>query len=161
MIVPRPRRARTRIALAGGILSAGLLLAVAVGARTTIRELTFRDIDEELRTLAIAVGSEFEVEGMARQEALGKGLEANVFEFRLQNHSAILFEGEKMLALSGDLPRSRSSVSFAPYRARTEQPYTGIEPYSGQGESAGFSSCGSAAMRPEERSCCSARSSPR
>ena len=133
MIVPRPRRARTRIALAGAILSAVLLLAVAVGARTTIRDLTFRDIDEELRTLAIAVGSEFEAEGMARQEALGKGLEANVFEFRLQNHSAILFEGEKMLALSGDLVRSFSSVSFAPYRARTEQPYTGTEPYSGQG----------------------------
>jgi signal transduction histidine kinase len=138
VIVPRPRRARTRIALAGAILSAVLLLAVAVGARTTIRDLTFRDIDEELRTLAIAVGSEFEAEGMARQEALGKGLEANVFEFRLQNHSAILFEGEKMLALSGDLPRSRSSVTFAPYRGRTEQPYTGTEQYSGQGRTCRF-----------------------
>ena len=60
MSLLRPRRARTRIALAGAALSAALLLAVALGARTTIRELTFRDIDEELRTLAIAVGSEFE-----------------------------------------------------------------------------------------------------
>jgi signal transduction histidine kinase len=128
----RPRRARTRIALAGAALSALLLLAVGIGARTTIRELTFRDIDEELRTLAIAVGSQFEVEGMGPQEALGKGLEANVFEFRLQNHSAILFEGERMLALSGDLLRSRETVGFERYRSRGEEPYTAVEPYSGQ-----------------------------
>lgn len=128
----RPRRARTRIALAGAVLAAILLFAVALGARTTIRELTFRDIDEELRTLAIAVGSEFEVEGMEYQEALGKGLAANVFEFRLQNHSAILFQGDRMLALSGDLLRSRGSVSLAPYRGQAEEPYTAVEPYSGQ-----------------------------
>jgi signal transduction histidine kinase len=131
-VIPRPRKARTRIALIGAVLSAVLLLAVALGARTTIRELTFRDIDEELRTLAIAVGSDFEVEGMEHQESLGRGLEANVFEFRLQNHSAILFEGDRMLALSGDLIRSRGSVSLLPYRSHTEVPYTAIEPYSGQ-----------------------------
>lgn len=128
----RPRRARTRIALAGAALSAVLLFAVALGARTTIRELTFRDIDEELRTLAIAVGSEFEVEGLEPQEALGKGIAANVFEFRLQNHSAILFQGDRMLALSGDLLRSLSSLSFDLYRAHSEEPYTAVEPYSGQ-----------------------------
>jgi signal transduction histidine kinase len=128
----RPRRARTRIALAGAALSAVLLFAVALGARTTIRELTFRDIDEELRTLAIAVGSEFEVEGLQHQEVLGKGLAANVFEFRLQNHSAILFQGDRMLALSGDLLRSLGSLSLEPYRAHSEEPYTAVEPYSGQ-----------------------------
>jgi signal transduction histidine kinase len=128
----RPRRARTRIALAGAALSAVLLFAVALGARATIRELTFRDIDEELRTLAIAVGSEFEVEGLEHQEALGKGLAANVFEFRLQNHSAILFQGERMLALSGDLLRSLGSLSLDSYRAHSEEPYTAVEPYSGQ-----------------------------
>lgn len=128
----RPRRARTRIALAGAALSAILLLAVALGARTAIRELTFRDIDEELRTLAIAVGSEFEVEGLGHQEALGMGLEANVFEFRLQNHSAILFQGDRTLALSGDLLRSRGAVSILPYRSHSEEPYTAVEPYSGQ-----------------------------
>jgi signal transduction histidine kinase len=133
VILLRPRKARTRIALAGAVLSAILLLAVALGARTTIRELTFRDIDEELRTLAIAVGSQLEVEGLAQQEALGRGVEANVFEFRLQNHSAILFEGERMLTLSGDLLRSRGAVSILPYRSRTERPYTAVEPYSGQG----------------------------
>ena len=105
MILPRPQKARTRIALAGAALSALLLLLLGVGARTTVRELTFRDIDEELRTLAIAVGSDFEMEGLGYQESLAKGLEANVFEFRLQHHSAILFDGERALTISGDLVR--------------------------------------------------------
>jgi signal transduction histidine kinase len=135
---PRPRKARTRIALAGAALSAALLLAVALGARATIRRLTFRDIDEELRTLAIAVGSDFEAEGMEHQDALGSGLEANVFEFRLQNHSALLFRGDRMIAVSGDLPRSRSAVSLAPYRSRPEAPYTDVEPYSGQARTCRF-----------------------
>ncbi|HSE62044.1 MAG TPA: ATP-binding protein [Thermoanaerobaculia bacterium] len=138
MSFPRPRKARTRIALTGAALSAALLLAVALGARATIRRLTFRDIDEELRTLAIAVGSDFEAEGMEHQDALGSGLEANVFEFRLQNHSALLFRGNRMIAVSGDLPRSRDAVSLAPYRSRPEAPYTDVEPYSGQARTCRF-----------------------
>jgi signal transduction histidine kinase len=129
---PRPRKARTRIALAGAALSGVLLLMLGAGARTMIRQRTFHDIDEELRTLAIAVGSDFEMEGFGHQEALGKGLEANVFEFRLQNHSAILFVGDRVLAVSGDLVRPSQTFSFAPYRGRSEDPYTAIEPYSGQ-----------------------------
>jgi signal transduction histidine kinase len=132
VILPRPRKARTRIALAGAALSAVLLLLLALGARTTVRELTFRDIDEELRTLAIAVGSDFEMEGLGYQESLANGLEANVFEFRLQNHSAILFDGERALTVSGDLVRPSRSFSLLPYRGRSEDPYTAVEPYSGQ-----------------------------
>ncbi len=132
MIVFRPRKARTRIALTGAALSAVLLLLAGAGARAAIRGRTFHDIDEEIRTLAIAVGSDFEMEGVAHQEALNRGVEANVFEFRLQNHSAILFEGERTIAVSGDLLRQNRSVGFAPYRGRTENPYTAVEPYSGQ-----------------------------
>jgi signal transduction histidine kinase len=132
VILPRPRKARTRIALAGAVLSAVLLLLLALGARTTVRELTFRDIDEELRTLAIAVGSDFEMEGLGYQESLSKGLEANVFEFRLQNHSAILFDGERALTVSGDLVSPSRSFSLSPYRKRPEDAYTAVEPYSGQ-----------------------------
>jgi signal transduction histidine kinase len=132
MIVLRPRKARTRIALAGAALSAALLLLLTAGTRTAIRGRTFYDIDEELRTLAIAVGSDFEMGGLGHQEALGKGVEANVFEFRLQNHSAILFQGERPLAVSGDLVRPAHSVSLEPYRGRAENPYTAVEPYSGQ-----------------------------
>ena len=103
MSFPRPRKARTRIALAGAALSGVLLLLLGAGTRTMMQQRTFHDIDEELRTLAIAVGSDFEMEGFGHQESLGKGLEANVFEFRLQNHSAILFVEDRMLAVSGDL----------------------------------------------------------
>ncbi len=138
MTFPRPRKARTRIALGGAALSGVLLLLLGVGARTMMRQRTFHDIDEELRTLAIAVGSDFEMEGFGHQEALGKGLEANVFEFRLQNHSAILFIGDRPLAVSGDLVRPSETFSFAPYRGRSEEPFTAIEPYSGQRRVARF-----------------------
>jgi signal transduction histidine kinase len=129
---PRPRKARTRIALVGAALSGILLLLLGGGARAVIRQRTFHDIDEELRTLAIAVGSDLEMEGFAHQEALGKGVEANIFEFRLQNHSAILFVGDRVLAVSGDLVRPGRTLQFAPYRGKSEEPYTAIEPYSGQ-----------------------------
>ena len=132
MTFPRPRKARTRIALAGAALSGLLLLLLGAGARAVIQQRTFDDIDEELRTLAIAVGSDFEMEGFGHQEALGKGVEANVFEFRLHNHSAILFVGDRTLAVSGDLVQPSQSFSLAPYRTRTEVPYTAVEPYSGQ-----------------------------
>ena len=138
MSFPRPRKARTRIALAGAALSGVLLLLLGLGARTSMRQRTFHDIDEELRTLAIAVGSDFEMEGFGHQESLGKGLEANVFEFRLQNHSAILFIGDRPLAVSGDLVQPSQTFSFAPYRNRSEEPYTAIEPYSGQHRIARF-----------------------
>jgi signal transduction histidine kinase len=138
VIFPRPRKARTRIALVGAVLSAALLLLLGAAARTVIRQRTFHDIDEELRTLAIAVGSDLEMEGFEHQESLGKGVEANVFEFRLQNHSAILFVGDRVLAVSGDLVRPTTTFRFAPYRGKQEEPYTAIEPYSGQNRVARF-----------------------
>ena len=130
----RPRKAQTRIALGGAALSVLFLVLLALGARSLIRERTFDDIDEELRTLAVALGSDFELEGLEerRREALKAGLEANTFEFRLANHSAILFSGDQPFALSGDLLRARESVSLAPYTKRSETPYTAVEPYSGQ-----------------------------
>jgi signal transduction histidine kinase len=129
-----PRKAQTRIALAGAGLSVLFLVLLALGARSLLRERTFADIDEELRTLAMALGSDFELEGLEerRREALKAGLEANTFEFRLANHSAILFSGDQPFALSGDLLRARESVSLAPYAKRPETPYTAIETYSGQ-----------------------------
>lgn len=128
----RPRKARTRIALAGAALSALLLLLLGAGVRTAIRHRTFRNIDEELRTLAVALGSDFEMEGLDHNEMLAPDLEANVFEFRLENHSAILLDGARLLAVSGDLLRHGGSVDPAPYRNRLPEPFTAIEPYSGQ-----------------------------
>jgi signal transduction histidine kinase len=127
-------RSRTRIALAGALLSAAFLLALALTTRAVIRSMTFADIDEELYTLAAAVGSSFELEGLeeSRRDALRAGLEANAFEFRLANHSAILFRGDTPFEASGNLLRTTLPGGIDPYRDRPETPYTAIEPYSGQ-----------------------------
>jgi signal transduction histidine kinase len=132
MSLLRPKKARTRIALAGAALSAMLLLLLAVGVRSGIQSRTFRTMDEELRTLAIALGSDFELEGLHHLEMLAPELQANLFEFRLENHSAILFDRGSVLALSGDLLRQAGSVDPGPYRNRSREPFTAREPYSGQ-----------------------------
>jgi signal transduction histidine kinase len=126
-------KSRTRIALAGALLSAAFLIVLALSARAFIRFRTFADIDEELYTLAAAVGSSYELEGLeqVRRDSLRAGLEANAFEFRLANHSAILFKGAKTVAASGNLLRT-SLTGVAPYENQPETPYTAVEPYSGQ-----------------------------
>ena len=55
-----------------------------------------------------------------------------MFEFRLANHSAILFNGDVPVALSGNLLKAQPRGGIAPYRDRAEVPYTAVEPYSGQ-----------------------------
>lgn len=129
------RRARTRIALSGALLSAIFLMAIALGTRTVVRSVTFSDIDDELYTLSVALGSSFELEGLveSKRDTLNAGLEANAFEFRLANHSAILFDGDVPIAASGTLlKQGRLPGGVLPYKDRPEVPYTAIEPYSGQ-----------------------------
>jgi signal transduction histidine kinase len=130
----RLERARTRLALSGAVVSAVFLIALALAARTLTRRLAFQEIDGELDTLSAAIGSDYELVGLAEEErqALKMGLEANAFEFHLANHSAILFNGEVPVALTGDLLPEQARVSFAPYRNRAEIPYSAEEPYSGQ-----------------------------
>jgi hypothetical protein len=81
-----------------------------------------------IRLFISSVQKEFAEE----RQALKAGLEANMFEFRLANHSAILFNGEVPVALTGDLLRTEEKVVLTPYLDRPEVPYTAIEPYSGQ-----------------------------
>ena len=134
MSVWRLERARTRLALSGAVVSAVFLIALALAARTLIRRLAFQEIDGELDTLSAAIGSDYELVGLAEEErqALKMGLEANAFEFHLANHSAILFNGEVPVALTGDLLPEQARVVFGPYRNKPEIPYTADEPYSGQ-----------------------------
>lgn len=131
---PLPKRARTRIAVSGAAATAVFLALLAFGARTVVRRLAFEEIDEELQTLATAIGSDYELVGLPEEErqALQAGLEANMFEFRLANHSAILFNGEVPVALSGNLLKAQPLVSMADYRGPIERPYTAVERYSGQ-----------------------------
>jgi signal transduction histidine kinase len=130
----RLEKARARLAFSGALLSALFLGLLALGTRTLIRGMTFADIDEELYTLAVAVGSSFELEGLeeSRRDALKAGLESNAFEFRLANHSAILFRGDVPVAASGNLLKQALPGGIVPYKDRPEVPYTAVEPYSGQ-----------------------------
>ncbi len=130
----RMEKARERLALSGALLSALFLGLLAFGARSLIREKTFNDIDEELYTLAVALGSSFELEGLmeSKRDTLKAGLEANAFEFRLANHSAILFQRDTPVAASGNLLKQALPGGIVPYKDRPEVPYTAVEPYSGQ-----------------------------
>jgi signal transduction histidine kinase len=132
---PSLRKARARIALAGALLSAIFLTVIALGTRSIVRGMTLSDIDDELYTLSVALGSSFELEGLeeSKRDTLKAGLEANAFEFRLANHSAILFKGETPVAASGNLLNQGALPGgILPYKDRPEAPYTAIEPYSGQ-----------------------------
>jgi signal transduction histidine kinase len=130
----RLQKARTRLAFSGALLSALFLALLALGARSLIRARTFNDIDDELYTLAVALGSSFELEGLeeSKRDTLKAGLEANAFEFRLANHSAILFRGDVPVAASGNLLKQALPGGIVPYKDRPEVPYTAVEPYSGQ-----------------------------
>ena len=136
MKVPSLRKARTRIALSGALLAALFLTVIALGTRTVVRSMTLSDIDEELFTLSIALGSSFELEGLeeSKRDTLKAGLEVNAFEFRLANHSAILFKGDTPVAWGGNLLKQGTALpgGILPYKDRPEVPYTAIEPYSGQ-----------------------------
>jgi signal transduction histidine kinase len=126
--------ARTRLAFSGALLSALFLSLLAWGARSSVRSKTFDDVDEELYTLAVALGSSFELEGLeeSKRDTLKAGLEVNAFEFRLANHSAILFKGDTPVAASGNLMKTKLPGGITPYRDRPEVPFTAVEPYSGQ-----------------------------
>lgn len=130
----RLEKARARLALWGALLCAIFLALLALGARSLVRGMTFTDIDEELYTLSAALGSSFELEGLeeSKRDTLKAGLEANAFEFRLANHSAILFKGDVPIAASGNLLKQELPGGIVPYKDRPEAPYTAVEPYSGQ-----------------------------
>jgi signal transduction histidine kinase len=136
----RLQRARTRLAFSGALLSALFLALLALGARSLIRARTFNDIDDEIYTLAVALGSSFELEGLeeSKRDTLKAGLEANAFEFRLANHSAILFRGDLPVAASGNLLKQALPGGIVPYKDRPEVPYTAVEPYSGQNRTCRF-----------------------
>jgi len=58
----RFERARTRLAWTGALLAAVFLSLLAWTTRSIVRSTTFADIDEELYTLSVALGSSFELD---------------------------------------------------------------------------------------------------
>lgn len=139
-LIPRFELSRTRLAISGALLSALFLALLAWGTRSSVRSTTFADIDEELYTLSVALGSSFELEGLeeSKRDTLKAGLEVNAFEFRLANHSAILFRGDEPVAASGNLLKTRLPGGIGPYRDRPEVPFTAVEPYTGQNRTCRF-----------------------
>ena len=137
------------------------LIALALGARMLIRRMAFQEIDGELDTLAAAIGSDYELVGLPEEErqALKAGLEANAFEFRLANHSAILFNGEVPVA-SDRQPASRADPrdARAVPRTRPRSRTPPSRPTAARTASAASSSRTSRARRRAPRSSCSAGS---
>jgi signal transduction histidine kinase len=130
----RPRRARSRIALAGGLLCAAYLTGLAFVAHHVARRLALENLDEQLETLGRAIASDFEAEGLdhARAEGLAEGAQGTLLEFRLLQHSAILFEGDRVYARTPDLFATVVPLSLETFRGRGDRPFTFDEPFSGR-----------------------------
>ncbi|MBP7798839.1 MAG: HAMP domain-containing protein [Thermoanaerobaculaceae bacterium] len=123
-----------RIPLLAAMVSLASLALVAVITRAVLHRVTYDQIDEELDTLVEAIGSDIELRGLQdlRQDALREGLESNIFEFRLEHHSAILFRGAEVLGRTGDLPQLVEAPHLAELSGRGSAPYTAHEDFTGR-----------------------------
>jgi hypothetical protein len=130
----RLRRARTRIAVLAALASLASLALVAAVTASILHHALDSQTDEGLDTLVEAIGSDIELRGLRdmSQDALRVGLESNVFEFRLEHHSAILFRGNQLLARTGDLPRVVRPAQLADLDRRGSRPFTAVEEFTGQ-----------------------------
>ena len=130
----RPRKAGTRIAITGAAVTLIVLALAALIARTAIRSILFGDLDEELETLSVAIGSDLELRGTTSlpREALGAGMEANTFVYRLEHHAAVLFDRNHIIAATGALARHARLGDLLALAKHNEKPFTSREPFSGQ-----------------------------
>jgi signal transduction histidine kinase len=126
------RKARSRIVAAGTLATLLLLAAFAFAAREAARRIILHDIDDELETLSVAIASDLEARGVAdvSHESLRAGLEANTLVYRLEHHSALLFDGRGIIAASGDLARGARFAMLASFARRSERPFDAVEPFS-------------------------------
>lgn len=128
------RGARARIAATGALVTLVLLAIAAIVARTAIHALLLADLDEELDTLSVAIGSDLELRGAAEvpHEALRAGMEANTFVYRLEHHAAVLFDDRGIVAATGDLARHARLPDLRTLARHDERPFTAREPFTGQ-----------------------------
>jgi signal transduction histidine kinase len=129
------RRAQIRIPLVATIVTLLFLSVLALTARSFVRNVTFADIDEELETLSVAIGSDLELQGLGglQQRPLHAGVESNLLAFRLEHHSAVLLDHGRVLATAGYLATHATAGRAAAIAARPEGTFTGTEPFSLQG----------------------------
>ena len=128
------RKAGTRIAATGAAVTLVVLALSAIIARTAIHTFLFRDLDEEMDTLSVAIGSDLELRGAAEMphEALRAGMEANTFVYRLEHHAAVLFDQRGVIAATGDLARHARLPDLRALARHDEKPFTAREPFTGQ-----------------------------
>jgi len=125
------RKASTRIVATGAIATLLMLSVFALIARTTTRTMILADLDDELETLSIAIASELEARGIAelRHESLRAGVETNTLAYKLEHHSAVVFDEHGVVAASGDLARNARGAALLAFAKRDERPFTAREPF--------------------------------
>lgn len=129
--MPPFRKAGSRIAAAGTAVALLLLVLFALGTRVAVRAIMQDDIDDELDTLSIAIASDLESGGASEvtHETLREGLETNVLVYKLEHHSAVLFDDAGVLAASGDLAHAATHARLVAFAKRDERPFTAREPF--------------------------------
>ncbi|HET8774667.1 MAG TPA: ATP-binding protein [Thermoanaerobaculia bacterium] len=127
----RFRKAQSRIAAVGTAVALLLLVLFALGTRIGVRAIMQDDIDDELETLSIAIASDLESGGASEitHDTLRKGVETNVLVYKLEHHSAVLFDAGGVVAASGDLAHAATHARLLAFAKRDERPFTAREPF--------------------------------
>ncbi|MEO8378069.1 MAG: HAMP domain-containing sensor histidine kinase [Acidobacteriota bacterium] len=127
------RKAGTRIAATGALVTLAALALFATVARVATERIMTADLDDELETLSIAMASDLETRGAGElpHESLRKGVESNILAYRLEHHSAVLFDATRILGTTGDLARRTRFAELASFATRPETPFTAAEPFTG------------------------------
>ncbi|HVR40554.1 MAG TPA: HAMP domain-containing protein, partial [Thermoanaerobaculia bacterium] len=126
-------RSQSRIPVAGAIATLIFLSALAFGTRFMLRAITYADMDRELETLSQAIESDLEEQGLASLERnpLHRDVEANLLVFRLQRHSVIVYDRDRVVAVAGDV-RQLPPAETAQLAGREDGFFAAVEPFSGQ-----------------------------
>lgn len=133
-MIGRFRKARSRIAATGAAVALLLLASFALATRTALRAIVQNDIDDELETLSIAIASDLE-SGAANEithESLRAGVETNVLVYKLEHHSAVLFDERGIVAATGDLAHAATHARLLAFAGRDERPFTAREPFTSE-----------------------------
>jgi signal transduction histidine kinase len=130
----RFRKAGTRLAATGALVTLIVLASFAVVARIATTRIMTADLDDELETLSIAIASELETRGAGAvpHEALRSGVESNILAYRLEHHAALLFDATHVIGATGDLAHRARFADLAPFAKHNETPFTAREPFSTQ-----------------------------
>lgn len=128
------RKAASRIAVTGALLTLLVLASFALLTRFAIRTILLGDLDDELETLSVALASDLESRGAGElaHESLRAGVEANTLVYKLEHHSAVVFDARGVVAATGDLARHATHAALLTFAKRSEEPFNAREPFTAQ-----------------------------